>query len=62
LGNIGRSGELDVGRVIKTKKNTVALRTAKNEHEFSLIYMRLFYNSGFPLHVTRILSYRRYML
>jgi hypothetical protein len=35
LGNIGRSGELDVGRVIKTKKNTVALRMAKNKHEFT---------------------------
>jgi hypothetical protein len=33
LGNVGRSGELDVGRFIKTKKNTVALRTAKNKHE-----------------------------
>jgi hypothetical protein len=29
LGNIGRSGELVVGRVIKTKINTVALRAAK---------------------------------
>jgi hypothetical protein len=27
------TSELDVGRVIKTKKNTVALRTAKNKHE-----------------------------
>jgi hypothetical protein len=27
------SGELDVGMVIKTKENTVALRTAKNKHE-----------------------------
>jgi hypothetical protein len=33
LGNIGGSGELDVGRVIKTNKNTIALRTAKNKHE-----------------------------
>jgi hypothetical protein len=33
LGNIGRSGELDVGRVTKTKKNKVALRPAKNKHE-----------------------------
>jgi hypothetical protein len=29
----GQSGELDAGRVIKTKKNTVALRMAKNKHE-----------------------------
>jgi hypothetical protein len=33
LGNIGLSGELDVGRVAKTKKNKVALRMAKNKHE-----------------------------
>jgi hypothetical protein len=33
LGNVGRSGELDVGRVIKTKKNTAALRKAKNKYE-----------------------------
>jgi hypothetical protein len=38
LGNVGRSGELDVGRrVIKTKKNAVEkiveLRKAKNKHE-----------------------------
>jgi hypothetical protein len=32
LGNIARSGELDVGMVIKTKNNAVALRTAKNKH------------------------------
>jgi hypothetical protein len=31
---IGRSGELDVGRVIKSKENTVTLRTAKDKHEY----------------------------
>jgi hypothetical protein len=30
---MGRSGELVVGRVIKTKENTVALRRAKNKHQ-----------------------------
>jgi hypothetical protein len=34
LGNIGRSDELDVERIIKTKKNTVGLRTAKNKHDW----------------------------
>jgi hypothetical protein len=51
LGNIGRSGELDVGRVIKTKKNTVALKSARtNMSGFILDYRLLF-----PCYYTRAL-------
>jgi hypothetical protein len=30
---MGQSGELDMGWVIKTKSDTVALRAVKNKHE-----------------------------
>jgi hypothetical protein len=41
--HVDRSGELDLGSVIKTKKNTVALRTAKNKHEWRFIMLQDLY-------------------